>query len=100
MRTLEDQQLRHRDDGYHHLGRSSLVWDRVSSVPMLFEHQPITQFADSAGLNTGDKVRINGMDVGSVRTLAIRRGHILVGFSVGDNTIGTESRLAIRTDTC
>jgi phospholipid/cholesterol/gamma-HCH transport system substrate-binding protein len=57
------------------------------------------QFADSAGLNTGDKVRINGMDVGSVRTLAIRRGHILIGFSVGDNTIGAESRLAIRTDT-
>jgi phospholipid/cholesterol/gamma-HCH transport system substrate-binding protein len=57
------------------------------------------QFADSAGLNPGDKVRITGMDVGTVRTLAIRRGHILVGFTVGDNTIGTQSRLAIRTDT-
>src|SRR5882757_6560601 len=101
MRTLEGSgRLRTGMMGIIILTLVVGVGQSFASVPMLFA-QPTyyAQFADSAGLNTGDKVRINGMDVGSVRTLAIRRGHILVGFSVGDNTIGTQSRLSIRTDT-
>ena len=57
------------------------------------------QFTDTGGLNTGDKVRIAGMDVGTVQSLAIDGDHILMAFSTGSNSIGTESRLAIRTDT-
>ena len=70
------------------------------SVPMLFA-TPVyyANFADTGGLNNGDKVRIGGMDVGSVKRLSIEGQQILVGFSLGGYTIGTQSRLAIRTDT-
>jgi phospholipid/cholesterol/gamma-HCH transport system substrate-binding protein len=76
------------------------VGQSFASVPMLFA-QPLyyAQFTDSAGLNPGDKVRIVGMDAGLVRTLTIQGDHVLVGFTIGDNTIGPQSRLAIRTDT-
>jgi phospholipid/cholesterol/gamma-HCH transport system substrate-binding protein len=76
------------------------VGQSFASMPLLFA-QPIYygEFSDSGGLSPGDKVRITGMDVGTVRTLKIQGDHVLVGFTVGDNTIGTESRLAIRTDT-
>jgi phospholipid/cholesterol/gamma-HCH transport system substrate-binding protein len=76
------------------------VAQSFASVPMLFG-QPTyyVQFADSAGLSPGDKVRITGMDVGTVRTLEIEGDHVLVGFVIGDNTIGAQSRLSIRTDT-
>ncbi len=71
-----------------------------ASVPMLFA-QPTYygQFTDSGGILTGDKVRIAGMDVGTVRSLDIDGDHVTMGFSLGSNQIGTESRLAIRTDT-
>jgi phospholipid/cholesterol/gamma-HCH transport system substrate-binding protein len=76
------------------------VGQSFASVPMLFA-TPIyyAQFSDTGGLNPGDKVRIGGMDVGSVKRLSIEGQQILVGFSLGGNIIGTESRLAIRTDT-
>ncbi len=57
------------------------------------------QFTDSGGLLVGDKVRIAGTDVGSVKSLAIDGDHVVMGFSLGGNQIGTDSRLAIRTDT-
>lgn len=76
------------------------VGQSFASVPMLAA-QPVYygQFSDTAGLRPGDKVRITGMDVGTVRSLAIQGDHVLIGFTVGANTIGTESHLAIRTDT-
>ncbi len=76
------------------------VGQSFTSVPMLFA-QPAYygQFNDSGGINTGDKVRVAGMDVGKVEGLKIDGDHIVVKFSVGTNTIGTESRLAIKTDT-
>jgi phospholipid/cholesterol/gamma-HCH transport system substrate-binding protein len=71
-----------------------------TSAPMLFAEPTFYgQFTDSAGLNKGDKVRIVGVDIGKVQSLAIQGDHIVVGFSLGGHTIGTESRLAIRTDT-
>ena len=43
-----------------------------ASVPMLFATPTYyAQFSDSAGINRGDKVRIAGMDVGTVRSLKI-----------------------------
>ncbi|MET0698242.1 MAG: virulence factor Mce family protein [Mycobacterium sp.] len=76
------------------------VGQSFASVPMLFA-QPIYygQFTDSGGVNTGDKVRIAGTDVGTIESLTIDGDHIEMGFSLGGNQIGTESRLAIRTDT-
>ncbi|HZC51189.1 MAG TPA: MCE family protein, partial [Mycobacterium sp.] len=39
------------------------------------------------------------VNVGTVDSLKIDGDHVLIKFSTGSNTIGTESRLAIRTDT-
>ena len=76
------------------------VGQSFTSVPMLFARPSYYgQFTDSGGLLKSDKVRIAGMDVGRIEGLSIQGDHILVKFSLGSHTIGTESRLAIRTDT-
>lgn len=76
------------------------VGQSFASVPMLFA-QPVVygQFSDSGGLITGDKVRIAGVDVGHVQSLEIDGDRVRMGFTLGGNKIGTDSRLAIRTDT-
>ena len=76
------------------------VGQTFTSVPMLFA-QPnyYGQFTDTGQLNKGDKVRIAGVDVGQVEAIKIDGDHIVMKFSTGSNTIGTESRLAIKTDT-
>ncbi|MGH3542287.1 MAG: MCE family protein, partial [Mycobacterium sp.] len=76
------------------------VGQSFTSVPMLFATPTYyAQFADTGGLSTGDKVEIAGVNVGLVRSLAIQRDKVLVGFSMTGKTIGTQSRAAIRTDT-
>jgi phospholipid/cholesterol/gamma-HCH transport system substrate-binding protein len=76
------------------------VGQSFTGVPMLFARPNYYgQFSDSGGLNTDDKVRIAGMDVGRVEGLTIGGDHIVVKFSIGTDKIGTESRLAIKTDT-
>lgn len=72
----------------------------LTSVPMLFA-EPVyyAEFHDSAGVLPGDKVRITGIDVGSVRSLQLEGDHIVMGFTLGEATIGSNSRLAIRTET-
>src|SRR6516164_9114411 len=76
------------------------VGQSFTSVPMLMARPSYYgQFTDSGGLNTNDKVRIAGMDVGRVQGLKIEGDHISVKFSIGSQTIGTESRLQIKTDT-
>lgn len=76
------------------------VGQSFTSVPVLFA-QPsyYGQFTDSGGIIKGDKVRIAGMEVGKVEDLKIDGDHIVIKFSIGTNTIGTESRLAVQTDT-
>lgn len=76
------------------------VGQSFSGVPMLFATPTYYgQFADSSGLKPGDRVRIDGIDVGVVRSTEVERNDVLVGFSLGDRSIGSESRAAIRTDT-
>jgi len=76
------------------------VGQSFTSVPMLFAKPSYYgQFTDTGGISTGDKVRIAGVDVGKVEGLKIDGDHILLKFSLGTATIGTESRLAIKTDT-
>ena len=78
----------------------TLVGQTFTTVPMLFaEPSYFGQLADSGGLKQGDKVRITGVDVGKVQDLAIDGDHVQVRFSLGPNTIGTDSRLAVKTDT-
>ena len=76
------------------------VGQTLTSTPQLFA-QPAYygQFTDSGQLNKGDKVRIAGVDVGDVEAIKIEGDHVVMKFSTGSNTIGTESRLAIKTDT-
>jgi phospholipid/cholesterol/gamma-HCH transport system substrate-binding protein len=76
------------------------VGQSFSSVPMLVARPSYYgQFSDSGGLSANDKVRIAGVDVGRVEGLSINGDHIEARFSIGTQTIGTESRLAIKTDT-
>jgi phospholipid/cholesterol/gamma-HCH transport system substrate-binding protein len=76
------------------------VGQTLTSTPQLFA-QPnyFGQFSDSGQLNKGDKVRIAGVDVGQVEAIKIDGDHVVMKFSTGSNIIGTESRLAIKTDT-
>jgi phospholipid/cholesterol/gamma-HCH transport system substrate-binding protein len=76
------------------------VGQTLTSTPQLFA-KPIYfgQFTDSGQLNKGDKVRIAGVDVGQVEAIKIDGDHVVMKFSTGTETIGTESRLAIKTDT-
>ena len=76
------------------------VGQTLTSIPMLWaEPSYFGQFTDSGQLSTGDKVRIAGVDVGQIEGIDIDGDHVVMKFSTGGNTIGTESRLAIKTDT-
>jgi phospholipid/cholesterol/gamma-HCH transport system substrate-binding protein len=76
------------------------VGQSFTSVPMLFATPTYyAQFLDTGGISAGDKVEIAGVEVGLVRSLAIRRDRVLIGFSLAGTTIGMQSRAAIRTDT-
>ncbi|MBZ4522636.1 virulence factor Mce family protein [Mycobacterium avium] len=76
------------------------VGQSFSGVPMLFATPTYYgQFANASGLKPGDKVRIDGIDVGVVRSTELEKHDVLVGFSLGARSIGNESRAAIRTET-
>lgn len=76
------------------------VGQSFASVPMLFATPTYyAQFADTGGINNGDKVRIAGVDVGQVRSLEIDGDRVIIGYSLDGTQIGTDSRAAIRTDT-
>lgn len=76
------------------------VAQSFTSVPMLYATPTYyAQFADTGGINTGDKVEIAGVNVGLVRSLAIRGDRVVIGFSLAGKTIGQQSRAVIRTDT-
>jgi phospholipid/cholesterol/gamma-HCH transport system substrate-binding protein len=76
------------------------VGQSFASVPMLFATPTYyAQFADTGGIGKGDKVRIAGVDVGLVRSMAIDGDKVVIGYSLAGTQIGTESRAAIRTDT-
>jgi len=76
------------------------VGQSFTSVPMLFATPTYyAQFTDTGGISAGDRVQIAGVEVGLVRSLAIRGDRVLIGFSLPGRTIGMQSRVAIRTDT-
>ena len=76
------------------------VGQSFTSVPMLMaKPHYYGQFTDTGGLSKGDKVRIAGVDVGKVEGIKIDGDHIAIQFNAGTARFGTESRLAIKTDT-
>jgi phospholipid/cholesterol/gamma-HCH transport system substrate-binding protein len=101
MRTLEPpNRLRIGIIGMIVLVIVVVVGQSFTSVPMLFASPSYYgQFANTGQLVKGNKVRITGVDVGTVQALEIDGDHVVIKFSTGSNTIGTESRLAIKTDT-
>jgi phospholipid/cholesterol/gamma-HCH transport system substrate-binding protein len=101
MRTLEgSDRIRNGLIGLLVLIMVIGVGQSFVSTPMLFA-KPIyyAHFADSAGSGPGDKVRINGVDVGKLKSLKIDGDRVKVGFTLGDQRIGSDSRVSIRTDT-
>jgi phospholipid/cholesterol/gamma-HCH transport system substrate-binding protein len=76
------------------------VGQSFASVPMLFAKPTYyAEFSDTGGINTGDKVRIAGVDVGLVRSAEIAGDKVRIGYTLNGTQIGTDSRAAIRTDT-
>lgn len=76
------------------------VGQSFASVPMIFATPSyFAQFSDTGGLKSGDKVRIAGVDVGTVRSAEIDGDKVLIGYSLDGTKIGTDSRANIRTDT-
>ena len=72
----------------------------VTKVPMLFASPTYYgQFSDAGGLMVGDYVRIDGVNVGTVKDMDIDRDKVIIGFDIGTNTIGTDSRALIKTET-
>lgn len=72
----------------------------VTKVPMIFATPTYyAQFSDAAGLAVGDYVRIDGVNVGEVTSMDIDRDKVLVGFNIGTNTVGSDSRVQIKTET-
>ncbi|RUP28624.1 MAG: MCE family protein [Mycolicibacterium sp.] len=72
----------------------------VTKVPMLFASPTYYgQFSDTGGLMVGDYVRIDGVNVGTVKDMDIDRDKVIIGFDIGTNTIGTDSRALIKTET-
>ena len=101
MRTLEgDNRIRNGMMGILILLLVIGVGQSFASVPMIFA-QPVyyAQFADTGGINPGDKVRIAGVDVGEVRKADIEGDKVVIGYTLNGTKIGTDSRAAIRTDT-
>jgi len=101
MRTLtEFNRVRVGLMGITVLGLVVAVGQSFTSVPMMFASPSYYgQFTDTGQLNKGDKVRISGVNVGTVQAFDIDGDHVQIKFTIGPNTIGTESRLAIKTDT-
>ena len=76
------------------------VGQSFASVPMIFASpRYYAQFTDTGGLIPGDKVRIAGVDVGSVTSEEIDGDKVVIEYSLGGQKIGSESRANIRTDT-
>ncbi len=101
MRTLEgSDRFRKGLMGVTVVALIIAVGSTLTSVPMLFAvPRYYAQFSDTAGLNVGDRVRIAGMDVGDVKSMDIDGDRVVIGYTLGGHSIGTDSRAAIRTDT-
>ena len=70
----------------------------VTNVPMLFASPTYYgQFSDTGGLMVGDFVRIDGVNVGQVKSMDIDRDKVIIGFQIGTNSIGSDSRALIKT---
>lgn len=74
----------------------------ITTFPQLLGASRYTaEFASAAGLQEGDKVRVNGVPVGDVHSLELAGDRVVVTFDVtrSDTEFGDKSTLEIKTDT-
>ena len=57
------------------------------------------QFSEAAGLKADDPVRVAGVKVGKVESLALEHGAVTVEFRVSDAFVGNQSEAAIKIET-
>ena len=57
------------------------------------------QFSEAAGLKADDPVRVAGVKVGKVESLALEHGAVTVAFRVSDAFVGDQSEAAIKIET-
>ncbi|MGZ4508281.1 MAG: MCE family protein [Blastococcus sp.] len=57
------------------------------------------QFSEAAGLKPDDPVRVSGVKVGKVESLALEHGAVTVAFRVKDAFVGDQSEAAIKIET-
>jgi phospholipid/cholesterol/gamma-HCH transport system substrate-binding protein len=57
------------------------------------------QFSEAAGLKADDPVRVAGVKVGKVESLALEHGAVTVDFRVSDAFVGDQSEAAIKIET-
>jgi phospholipid/cholesterol/gamma-HCH transport system substrate-binding protein len=57
------------------------------------------QFSEAAGLKADDPVRVAGVKVGKVQSLALEHGAVTVAFRVSDAFVGDQSEAAIKIET-
>lgn len=82
------------------VGLVTAVGATVTQVPMIFATPTyFAQFGDTGGLAVGDIVRINGVNVGEVKSMDIDRDKVVIGFTIGTNTVGSDSSARIKTET-
>ncbi|MEZ0053435.1 phospholipid/cholesterol/gamma-HCH transport system substrate-binding protein [Mycobacterium sp. MAA66] len=101
MRTIEgSDRVRRGLMGLAAVTLVTAVGASITSVPMVFGSPTYyAQFADTGGLAVGDTVRIAGVNVGEVKSMDIDRDRVVIGFSLGTNTVGSDSRAQIKTET-
>lgn len=89
MRTIEgSDRVRRGAMGLAVVALVTAVGASVTNVPMLFAAPTYYgQFSDTGGLMVGDFVRIDGVNVGQVKTMDVDRDKVIIGFQIGTNTI-------------
>ncbi|MFN3600429.1 MAG: MCE family protein [Dietzia sp.] len=76
---------------------ASLNYDRIPYVNGL--RNATAYVADAAGLNTGDSVQVAGMNVGSIRRIALDGDRVRVDFAIDTGVaLGSDTSAQIKTD--
>ncbi|RNL62790.1 MCE family protein [Nocardioides marmoriginsengisoli] len=55
-------------------------------------------FVDAGGVRSGDDVRVDGVSVGSVKSVELDGKHVKVTFRAGDVRLGNKTTVAVRSD--
>lgn len=65
---------------------------------MLGQQTYIAAFSDAGGLRTGNMVRVDGVQVGKVRSIRLDGDQVVVGFTAGEVDLGSRTSAAIKSE--